>query len=235
MSLVRRLRSAFLLSALLCATAASAQRTPFQIRCEDGLSKTVTVLTAQQNGYSVDNSRSYYALTVMKGGARANSYVLGLTRTESRVTIALGGPVLQDSVSGYECVAPQISVKLYYTPIVIYIGREFPPGGCAYREIMAHEQRHLKAYLDHLPKVEELVRAALAKRFGDKPLYGRSGTAQAALSREIDTGWMPFVKAELKKVEAQQAAIDSPEEYARLGKSCGGEITHILAAHRRGP
>ncbi|MDC8756081.1 hypothetical protein [Janthinobacterium fluminis] len=218
---------------LLGAGAALAQRTPFQIRCEDDISKTVSVLTAQQNGYSIDTHLSYRSLTAMKGGARANTYVLGLTKTESRVAIGLDGPMLQDPASGYECVAPHITVKLYYAPIVIYIGREFEAGSCAYNEILAHELHHMKTYLDHLPKVEVVVRAALAARFEAKPLYAPRGTAKDALAREIDSGWMPYIKAEMAKVEVLQAAIDSPQEYARLGKACDGAIQGILQGKQK--
>jgi len=209
--------------------AQAAARTPFQIRCEDTISKTVSVLTAQQNGYSIDTHLPYKALTVMKGVARANTWVLGLTKTDSQVKIALAGPMLQDPVSGYECVAPQIAVSLTYAPVVIYIGREFAPGTCAYDEILTHELRHMKTYMEHLPRVEKIVRAALAKRFEARPLYAPSGTAKAALSREIDTGWLPYIKAEMRKVEVLQEAIDSPQEYARLSKACNGEIQNILA------
>lgn len=204
-------------------------RTPFQVRCEDTISKTVSVLTAQQNGYSIDTHLPYRALTAMKGVARSNAFVLGLTKTDSQVKIGLAGPMLFDPASGYECVAPQISVSLTYAPVIIYIGREFPPGTCAYDEILKHELRHMKTYMDHLPRVEKTVRAALAKRFEARPLYAPRGTAKAALAREIDTGWLPYIKAEMRKVETLQAAIDSPQEYARLGKACNGEIQTILA------
>jgi NADH:ubiquinone oxidoreductase subunit F (NADH-binding) len=78
-----------------------------------------------------------------------------------------------------------------------------------------------------------VVRTALDKRFGDKPLYAPEGTANAALANEIDNGWLPYIKAEMSKVEVQQAAIDSPQEYARLGKACNGEIQNILRASRQ--
>lgn len=217
------------LACLLLAGTAQAQRTPFQIRCEDQLSKTVSVLTAQQNGYSIDTHLSYRSLTAMKGGVRGNTFVLGLTKTESRVEIRTEVPkMLQDPVSGYECVAPHITVKLSYLPIVIFVGKEFAPGSCAYNEILAHEQRHRETYQVHLPKVEALVRAALGKRFEAKPLYAPRGTASQALGREIDTALLPYIKAELGKVEVDQAAIDTAQEYARLGKVCGGEIQSIL-------
>jgi hypothetical protein len=219
---------------LLAGSAAAAARTPFQIRCEDDISKTVSVLTSQQNGYAIDTHLSYHDLTAMKGAARANSYVLGMTKTESRMTIGLGGQILQDAVSGYECIAPRISVTLFYAPIVVYVGREFVPGSCAYDEILAHELRHMHTYQQHLPKVETVVREALARRFEARPLYAPSGTARSALEHEINTGWMPYIKSEMGKVEALQALIDSPQEYARLAKACGGEVQTILKNNRPG-
>lgn len=211
---------------------AAPARTPFQIRCEDSISKTVSVLSAKQNGYTINTTLSYKMLTAMKGVATRNQFVLGLTRTESRVQIGLAGPMLQDPASGYECVAPQISVQLTYVPVKIYVGSEFPVGTCGYKEILAHEMRHMEAYMAHLPKVERTVSAALAKRFENKPLYAPSGTARSALAFEIDSGWLPYIKAEMAKVEAVQAQIDSPAEYARLGKVCGGEIQRILVRTR---
>ena len=167
-------------------------------------------------------------MTQMKQPGSANAVVLGLTKTQSRMEIKLAGVVLQDALSGYECVAPQITVRLFYDPIVIYVGREFAAGSCAYGQILAHELRHMKVYLDHLPVVETVVRAALAQRFEGKPFYAPSGTAKLALVHELDTGWLPYIKAEMAKVELQQAQIDSPQESARLGASCKGDINNIV-------
>jgi hypothetical protein len=218
---------------LLGAAGAASARTPFQARCEDTIGKTASVLSARDGGYRVDNSRSIRELAQMKRAVAQGSYVLGLTRTESQVAVSAGGDMLQDPASGYECVAPRIEVKLYYVPIVVYVGREFAPGSCAYREILAHEMRHLKTYLDHLPKVEARVRAALAKRFEGKPLYAPTGQASELLHRELNGSWMAFIKGEMEKVEPLQAAIDTPQEYGRLGKVCGGEVQSLIRSAKR--
>jgi hypothetical protein len=227
------MKTLLLVLALLCTNSAWAARSLFQTRCEDAMSKTVTVLAAQDNGYSIDNTQSYRALTALKGKAPANAYVLGLTRAQGRLSIGLDGELLRDPLSGYECIAPRIDVSLYYTPIVIYVGSEFAPGTCAYQEVLAHEMRHLKAYLDHLPKVEIAVRKALSDRFDKKPLYARAGQASASLKREIDTGWMPYMKRELGRVEVQQAAIDTPAEYARLSRVCKGDVQSLIGPVNR--
>lgn len=218
---------------LFCCNAAAA-RSSFEARCEDSIGKTVTILQSSQNGYTIDNTRSLRTLTGMKAPGQPNSFVLGLTRTESRVSVTLDGRILQERRAGVECVAPQIRVSLFYAPIVVYIGKEFVPGSCAYKEILAHEMRHLKAYLDHLPKVESVVRVELAKRFEGRPLYAPIGMAQLRLEHEIDANWMPYMKNQMGAVEAQQAAIDSPREYARLSKVCKGEVQSLIGQARHG-
>jgi hypothetical protein len=225
-------RAALATMLALAAGSALAARTPFQVRCEDTISKTISVLSSKQNGYTINTQLSYKMLTAMKGVASRNQFVLGLTRTESRVQVGLAGQMLHDPASGYECVAPQIKVQLTYEPEKIYVGSEFPAGTCGYQEILAHEMRHMEAYMAHLPKVEKVVSAALARRFEGKPLYAPAGTARSALAFEIDSGWLPYIKAEMAKVEAVQAQIDSPAEYARLSRACGGEIQKILIKTR---
>lgn len=219
-----------------CCAAAGAQaaeRTPFQVRCEDTISKTVSVLSSTQNGYTINNQLPYRALTAKSGSIDGRMQTLGLTVTKGIYKASLGGPVLQDAASGYECIAPKVDIKLNYSPVLIYVGNEFVPGSCAYNEILAHEQRHLKAYMDNLVRVELAVRDALGRRFEGKPLYAPSGTAMSALEHEINGTWFPFIRDEFEKGKARQAEIDTPEEYARLGKACNGEISEILLRRRK--
>ncbi len=224
---------AWLALLLLAPGLAWGARTAFQVRCEDSIAPASVVLTAEQGGYSINNALSWRKLTQMKGLEGGDAYVLGLTRTESRVSIGLDGPMLQDKASGYECVAPKVSARVMYLPIVIYVGREFAPGTCAYDEILAHEMRHLNTYLGHLPKVETRVRAALKRRFDAKPLYAPSGQAKRLLEQEIDATWMPYIRQEMAKVEQLQAAIDAPREVARLSRICKGEVQSIIGPAKR--
>ena len=213
--------------------AAAAARTPFQIRCEDTISKTISVLSSKNNGFTINNQLPYRALTLKTGSIDGRRETLGLTVTRAQYSATLGGPMLQDPVSGYECVAPKVEVKLNYAPVLIYVGNEFAPGTCAYNVILEHEQRHLKAYMDNLVRVEKVVRAALEKRFDARPLYAPSGTAQSALQHEINSIWFPFIKAEFDKGNVEQAKIDTPQEYARLAETCNGDIRRIIEQRRR--
>ena len=211
----------------------AAARTAFESRCAAAAPEAVTTFATRTSGWRIDNTLSYRELTRMKRPAVAGGFVLGLTRTESRVAIQADGTLLQSPDGTMECVLPRIAVTLYYQPIVVYVSREFEPGSCAYEEILAHEMRHLNSYLDYLPKVEEQVRARLGGRFAGRPLYGRAGEARVLLQRDIDRNWMPYIRAEMGRVEQMQAAIDSPREYARLSKVCQGEVQSLIGSTRR--
>jgi hypothetical protein len=218
---------------LLATGSAACARTPFEAGCEDAARDATASFSTRESGWRVDNTLSYRDLTRMKRPGVRNGVVLGLTRTESRVAIQVDGTLLTSPDGAAECVLPRIAVTLYYQPIVVYVSREFEPDSCAYDEILAHEMRHLKSYMDYLPKVEERVRARLGGRFTGKPLYARAGESRMLLQREIDRNWMPYIKAEMGRVEKLQADIDSPREYARLSKVCQGEVQSLIGSTRR--
>jgi hypothetical protein len=226
-------RAAALGLALLSASSLASARTPFEASCENAARDAFATFATRESGWRVDNTLSYRDLTRMKRPGVPGGFVLGLTRTESRVAIQVDGTLLASPDGAMECVMPRIAVTLYYQPIVVYVSREFVPDSCAYDEILAHEMRHLKSYLDYLTKVEVRVRDRLAGRFAGKPLYARTGESRLLLQREIDRNWMPYIKAEMGRVERLQAAIDSPQEYARLSKVCQGEVQSLIGSTRR--
>jgi hypothetical protein len=226
---------------LMFAVLDAAARTPFQARCEAGqlgldseVRRPGVSVEAHDSGYRVDGSLSYRSLTRLKPEP-AGDYVLGLTRAESRVAISVGGAIVGDPDTGEECLLPQVGVSLSYLPIVIHVGSEFAPGSCPYREILAHEMRHLKAYVDYLPKVESRVRKTMGRRFDGRPVYAPRGQALARVQAELDGRWMPYIKREMGRARALQAGIDSPREYARLGKVCQGEVQSLIGSTRRSP
>lgn len=225
------MRAALALGLLLLAGGAAA-RTPFQARCEDSLPRAAVHWSVDDGGSRIDNTLTTGTLSAMKGHV-PGTRVLGLTRTEARVTLALRSARLQDAASGYECIAPQIAATLRYLPVVVYVGSEFAPGTCAYREVLAHEERHLRAYRDFLPQAQARLRSLLAARFDGQPLYAPAGQAGVLLQRELDGRWMPQLRAVLAEVERVQAAIDTPQEYARLSKVCAGEVQSLLESARR--
>lgn len=161
--------------------------------------------------------------------ARPGTRVLGLTRGTAMVRMEIRSPSYVDRSGRWECTSPQIVVTYGYDPMTVYIAREFPAKSCAYDEIYAHELRHVQTYHDHLAAIESELTATLRRRFATgSPWRGPVGNTQAMLQRELNDRWLPYIKREIGKVESAQALIDSTDEYARVARSCNGEIRKRL-------
>lgn len=179
-------------------------------------------------------SYSYGSLTnIGRQIAAPGNKILGLTRGNAVVRFATQIPSYIERSGRFECASPQITVLYGFKPMTLYVAREFPPGSCAHKEIYEHEQRHVKTYEDHLASIEKDIAATLSQRFATgKPWRGPVGQTASRLQQELDERWLPYITREIERVKTAQAQIDTPEEYARISESCGGEIKNRLA---RGP
>ncbi|WP_371325442.1 hypothetical protein VX159_07960 [Dechloromonas sp. ZY10] len=180
-----------------------------------------------------DDRYSYRTLTSLAGErTRPNQTVLGLTRGKVVARIALRAPRLVDPSGRWECLSPQLQVSFGYAPLTVHVASEFPPGSCAYQEILAHEQKHVEAYRQHAVAIEQELAATFAARFtaDPQPWRGAAGQVGERLQKELDERWLPFIQRRLAAVEVAQAAVDAPEEYERVSQSCDGEIRKRLQA-----
>lgn len=157
--------------------------------------------------------------------ARPGHQVLGLTRGAATAQFASRTQIRADASGRWECSSPQLTLTLGFSPLTVYVAREFPEGSCAYKEIHQHEMRHVKAYQTHLASIEKDVSETLNRRFATGSAWrGPAGQMREQLQRELDERWLPYIQRELKRSELEQALIDTPEEYERVANSCNGEI-----------
>lgn len=193
--------------------------------CDQLPKPSVTVKRLDQP-ITLNTTYSYKSLTNIGASvARPNQQVLGLTRGNAVVSFASKTPTFVDATRRWECASPQITVTYGFSPMTVYVAREFPQGGCAYKEIHEHEMRHVKTYQTHMASIEKALSETLNERFATgAPWRGPLGQTAAKLQRELDERWLPYIQRELKRVETAQALIDTPEEYERVANACGGEI-----------
>lgn len=207
-----------LLALLLCGPARADE-------CEQ-LPKPSVTLKRLQQPFTVNTRYGYKEITHLGSAlARPGRRILGLTSGKAIAQFATNTRLYVDRSGRWECASPQITVTYGFSPLTVYVASEFPPGSCAYREIYEHELRHVKTYEQHLARIEQELAATLKQRFAtDGPWRGPVGQTQSRLQQELNDRWLPYIQREIGRVDAAQALIDTPEEYARFENACNGEI-----------
>ncbi|MCC6072890.1 hypothetical protein ACFSQU_14090 [Massilia sp. GCM10020059] len=209
------------------AIATTASEPAFEQRCEREMKPRFDV-SLSEAGHQVDNTVSSRVLNNKSVHNSAGDFMIGMTALETHTSVLFDGPTLADKATGRECVSPRISVELLVPRMSVYVAREFAPTSCSYRAILEHEMRHVHLYREQFPQVEARVRAGLAARFGDRPLYATHGAGRAALQAEVDQWLRPFIRKQIAGLEVAQAALDTPEETFRLYGACQGELASNL-------
>lgn len=215
---------------LMLAMSGSAQalESTFEVRCQTELPRANISIRAEENGYKIFNNVSARILSEKGIHNYSSELLMGMTDLRSAIEIGFDGPVLTDAGKSRECLAPQIEVVLRYNQMRVYIAREFSESSCPYREMLAHEMQHVQIYQQQLPLVAERVKAAMEQRFAQRPLMASNGESKAMLDHELDSQWLPFIRAELNKVERMQQELDSREESFRLSNSCFGQTSKVM-------
>lgn len=190
---------------------------------------TVTVKRLEEN-VALNVEHGYKSLGVLAAAlARPGKQVLGLTRGNAVVKFESHSPTLRDRNGQWECASPQVVVSYGFSPLTIYVASEFLKGSCAWQEIYDHEMRHVIAYRQHIVNIEAALTESLQRRFVNSGIWrGATGQFNATLQSEMNERWLPYIKREIARVEAAQALIDTPEEYARVAEACQGEIKSRL-------
>lgn len=127
--------------------------------------------------------------------------------------------------TGATCVwvqALQVNLSLHS---MIYIARELERGTCDYRELLAHERKHVAIDQEIMTKYRAEMRAFLEQRLifdgvvGPVPVNLARG-AQSDLVRQVGQLVDTKMQALHQERDARQQALDTPEEYARLNAAC---------------
>lgn len=164
---------------------------------------------------------------------RRDIEVLGLTRGLAVARFAIKGTVAKTQDERQECASFSLRLEYGFSPLTIYVSKEFPPGSCAHDEIYRHELRHVDTYREHARKIEAEITEALKRRFERaSPWRNSAGESSTKLQKEIDERWIPYITRLLNKVNIEHRAIDSAEEYARVATSCNGEIRQRISGKR---
>jgi hypothetical protein len=121
------------------------------------------------------------------------------------------------------CAVPlKVEFSLGYPEFVVYIDRRYRTGTCQYRQIKAHEQRHVDVYRRQLRRFAPLVRGRLKEAAARlKPVFVErpdkaADLIQKRLKRKIDG----LVDQLQKATDTDNGRLDTTRNYTRIQKRC---------------
>lgn len=124
----------------------------------------------------------------------------------------------------------KLEIDYGFEETTIYMPTELKRHTCSYQAVLRHEYKHVNTDRAFIKRTAPRLRKEL-KKIAKKLGVVRSGStkfAQKKISKELDKK----VKALGKKYSAQrrkwQKRVDTPQEYKRIGKSCGGRLNKII-------
>lgn len=162
------------------------------------------------------------------------SLTLGLTRYDPMLEFKLPMKGVRFA-NGLACARVESAeVLIGYRNVTVYIAREIPPGTCGFKEIMAHEQKHIdvnkQLLQDYAPIIQEKLRAYL--KLNGVFREQNSDYAVKLLKEKLQAIVDELGGEMMADNRRRQQQVDSAQEYQRITLSCNGEIGVIARRHQ---
>ena len=126
----------------------------------------------------------------------------------------------------------EFDLNFGFDDTVVYLARELPYRSCSYQVVMEHEMKHVKmdkvfvgSYSPYIPEMLEKAIQEIGVIRASSPEVAEKRISAAVTQYMADLG-----KNFSQVRSTMQAKIDTEDEYARLGKSCNGELSRIISA-----
>ncbi|MFI4925906.1 MAG: hypothetical protein ACHQJ7_12285 [Vicinamibacteria bacterium] len=206
----------------LAALAASNPLQSFESRCEQvpaGRIEIKRLPIAVSEDYSVPLAQ----LARMSEPTSTNHRTVGLTRAKFgyRSTLELEG--LEDPKGARACARPQMKVDIEINGTTVYVAREFHGDACREPLILAHERKHVAVFDRYADEVVTSLARDLESRIGRRVRFGGTMAGiQESLKKELAGHLDAFMERARGELDRRHAAIDTPDEYDRMTRTCGG-------------
>ncbi len=189
---------------------------PFEQVCERKLEAASFRVIAAPTQHELDLTQSAAQLGT-RGAAAAGRLILGITSAQMKSSVSAGGNALTAPFSRRYCVRPQVEVTLAVEPLKVAIAREHAPGSCEHALTLSHEMKHVLVYERYLAELVTEVEAALKAQVGERVRHFASrADGERELPMLIEQSVKPLIEAGMRQAQQRQAAVDTPDEYARL-------------------
>ena len=210
--------------------AAGASNDEFRATCiKLGEAALVTVAfmdtaTSENSSHTVKSLKSLSGKT---GDPHHNVY--GLTQAEPTFSYKIK-PRWRISATGQTCMVPDVSVKMGFSAMRIYLARELQDS-CRKNIVRDHELEHASAWKSHFRIGAKLLEDPLRLAFSKPRYYASRTEAQADLRPWAEGVLKPFQQRLMEGVASAQRAIDSPLSYNHVKKrlrACPPSVNGVL-------
>ena len=217
-----RIRVAALIALSAVATACG-DRNPFasfETRCAK-LPPTHFEVVAVPLTFERDDSQSIAALTAKSRSTLATHRTFGLTTAVFQQNTDIRLNVVDDRGGSRACGTPRVRIELSMQPVTVYVASEVAGQPCEHEVMLSHEMKHVEVFREAL----QLAARDLARDFPDA--IGVQ-LRQARNPDELQQRFVvavrnylgQFMRDRERMLDESQAAVDSPEEYARVSTAC---------------
>lgn len=179
----------------------------------------VKLKTAKTKYYKNYSARTINEIHNNDGGGT----ILGLAG--GPIEIAMRGQYEIRSLNNKSCVQlAKVEVVFWAKPVVV-IASNFEKGSCEYREVLAHEQKHIrttrKFIREYAPKLRKEVNKIIdTSRKHVVVSSGKIDQGQQKIQDPITKRLFAYQNKIMPVLRSRQEAIDTPEEYARVASRC---------------
>jgi hypothetical protein len=223
MSVIRRLAAALLAATALLLTACGPGGNPFasfEARCAKLPPPRIEVVEVPLR-FERDDTQPTAALTAKSGSTPAMHRAIGLTTAVFGQSTDIELHVIDDRRGARACGMPRVRVELSMQPITVFIAREIADQPCQRDITVSHEMKHVAVFRDVLDEATQDLEREMPEAIGAEL---RRATSQEELQRRLVVAVRDylarFMRSRQRVLDERQAAVDSPEEYARVSTAC---------------
>jgi hypothetical protein len=192
----------------------------FESRCARLASPPFEVVTTPV-AFERDDTQPMALLTAKSAGAFGTHQAIGLTTAVFGQSTDIDLRVVDDR-RGPACGMPRIRVALSMQPVTVFVARELAESPCEREVTLSHEMKHVAVFRDVLVEAAGDLQRAFPEVIG-------AGSRRAQNAEELQQGIVVSVRDYLARfmsdwqsvLDARQAEVDSPDEYARVSMACG--------------
>ena len=178
-----------------------------------------------------DDTQPIAALTVKSGSSPATHRAIGLTTAVFGQSTDIELHVVGDRRGATACGTPRVHVELSMQPVRVFVASELVDAPCQREITLSHEMKHVEVFREVLDEAAKDLERELPEGIGTEL---RRATSREELEQRlivrIRDYLAQFMHERQRALDERQAAVDSPEEYARISTACRRSAADLIPA-----